>query len=87
MSSCNGVVNLDIAHLYVAYHTQYVSLARSCRIFELLRWRVGTLLLGGASAISGAYPFLQPFAQLSPSAREAVLQGWARSRIPKILEV
>ena len=58
-----------------------------CRILELLQWRMGTLLLGGTAALSSSPPFLQPFTQLSLSARTSILQAWATSSIPKLLEV
>ena len=60
---------------------------RYYRILELLRWRLGTFLLGGTAALSSTPPFVQPFTQLSPAARDSFMQGWAKSSIPKILEV
>ena len=48
---------------------------------------MGTLLLGGTAALSSSPPFLQPFTQLSLSARTSILQAWATSSIPKLLEV
>ncbi len=57
------------------------------RFLELLRWRAGTLALGGFAALTLRFPFVQPFAQLSLPARERILQGWANSPIPKLLEV
>ena len=60
---------------------------RACRIFTLLEWRLGTLLLGGTASLSSMPPFVQPFTQLSPPARDSFLQGWATSSIPQILQV
>ncbi len=40
---------------------------RPCRIFTLLQWRLGTLLLGGTASLSSMPPFVQPFTQLEPS--------------------
>ncbi|CAL5227030.1 g9925 [Coccomyxa viridis] len=55
-------------------------------IFTLLEWRLGTLLLGGTASLSSMPPFVQPFTELDPAARESVLQGWAMSSIPQILQ-
>ncbi|CAL8466534.1 g6070 [Coccomyxa elongata] len=55
-------------------------------VLELLRWSIGTLVLGGTAAVSLQAPFLQPFARLSLASRECILQSWAHSSIPKILE-
>ena len=57
------------------------------RVLELLRWSLGTLILGGTAAVSLHAPFLQPFAKQSLASRERILQSWAHSSIPKILEV
>ena len=57
------------------------------RVLGLLRWRVGTLLLGGYAAVTPFPPFCQPFTQLSLAAREQLLQGWANSALPPFLKV
>ena len=60
----------------------------ACRIFTLLQWRLGTLLLGGTAAHSAVCrPSFQPFTQLGPSARDSFMQGWAKSRIALLLQV
>ena len=56
-------------------------------LLELLRWRAGTLLLGGSPALTSSLPFCQPFARLSVPARERILQSWAASYIPQFVRV
>ncbi|CAI7933273.1 unnamed protein product, partial [Closterium sp. NIES-54] len=52
-------------------------------VFATLLWllstRLGTLLLAGRRAFTRRPPFVQPFAKLSPQAREAVLLRWSVS--------
>ena len=67
-------------------HKQFNCLI-GCRVLELLRWRLGTFVLGGTAAFSHSMPFVQPFTDLSLASRERILQGWANSTIPKFLEV
>jgi hypothetical protein len=59
----------------------------ACRLLELLRWRLGTLALGGYLAVTQRFPYVMPFAQLSLAARERILQGWANSPVPLLLRV
>ncbi|CAI5535770.1 unnamed protein product [Closterium sp. Naga37s-1] len=48
-------------------------------VLWLLSTRLGTLLLAGRRAFTRQPPFVQPFAKLSPQAREAVLLRWSVS--------
>ncbi|CAI5950692.1 unnamed protein product [Closterium sp. NIES-64] len=48
-------------------------------VLWLLSTRLGTLLLAGRRAFTRRPPFVQPFAKLSPQAREAVLLQWSVS--------
>ncbi|DBA72909.1 TPA: hypothetical protein ACH3X2_009868 [Trebouxia sp. C0005] len=50
-------------------------------VLTLLTWRIGCLLLCGASALVGSFPFVAPFAELPLTQREIVLQSWATSSI------
>lgn len=51
------------------------------QVFELLRWRLGTLLLCGFQALVPYFPFVGTFAELPRLQREVVLQTWATSSI------
>ena len=62
-------------------------LAHRRRLLELLRWRAGTMLLGGSAALTYSPPFCEPFARLSIHARERILQSWAHSYIPQLVKV
>ena len=59
----------------------------ACRVLTLLTWRIGCLLLCGASALVGSFPFVAPFAELSLTQREIVLQSWATSSIASFRKV
>ncbi|DBA85949.1 hypothetical protein WJX77_012681 [Trebouxia sp. C0004] len=50
-------------------------------VLTLLTWRIGCLLLCGASALVCSFPFVAPFAELPLTQREIVLQSWATSSI------
>ncbi len=58
-----------------------------CRVLTLLTWRIGCLLLCGASALVGSFPFVAPFAELPLTQREIVLQSWATSSIASFRKV
>lgn len=57
------------------------------RVFELLSWRLGTLLLCGFAAFLPVFPFIGTFAELPLQQRESVLQGWGTSSAPKFRKV
>ncbi len=65
----------------------WTGMSACCRVLTLLTWRIGCLLLCGASALVGSFPFVAPFAELPLTQREIVLQSWATSSIASFRKV
>ena len=74
-------------HLSPLHTVQRASMSACCRVLTLLTWRIGCLLLCGASALVGSFPFVAPFAELPLMQREIVLQSWATSSIASFRKV
>ena len=83
----NDVARKHMRRMYSCGTGRVKDCLHGCSVLELLKWRLGTFVLGGTAAISRSLPFVQPFTELSLASRERILQGWAQSSIPKFLEV
>ena len=88
---CNSPCPLSVLSgpcSYTASSTaDWTGMSACCRVLTLLTWRIGCLLLCGASALVGSFPFVAPFAELPLTQREIVLQSWATSSIASFRKV
>lgn len=85
-NATNDIEQREPVHYHPAkVHLQFVDVV--FRVFELLRWRLGTLLLCGFQALVPYFPFVGTFAELPRQQREVVLQTWATSSIAQFRKV
>ncbi len=87
LSARHRIPSQSHLHLSPMHTVQRASMSARCRVLTLLTWRIGCLLLCGASALVGSFPFVAPFAELPLTQREIVLQSWATSSIASFRKV